>query len=71
MLRQVLIINNSLAGIFQLLPIVESLRFRQLRLLIQLIVILLLLFYSKTIFAIGTCTEPEMACDIPVMEHEV
>ncbi|EJW78293.1 hypothetical protein WUBG_10800 [Wuchereria bancrofti] len=62
MLRQALIIIDSLAGIFQLLPIVESLRFRQLRILIQLIFILLLLFYAKTIFAIGICTQPEMAC---------
>uniref|UniRef100_A0AAF5RX36 Uncharacterized protein n=1 Tax=Wuchereria bancrofti TaxID=6293 RepID=A0AAF5RX36_WUCBA len=71
MLRQALIIIDSLAGIFQLLPIVESLRFRQLRILIQLIFILLLLFYAKTIFAIGICTQPEMACGVPVMEHEV
>ncbi|EFO20184.1 hypothetical protein LOAG_08308 [Loa loa] len=61
MLRQALIID-SLADIFQLLLIAPSLRFRQRRISVQLIFILLLLLSAKAILAIGICAQPEIAC---------
>uniref|UniRef100_A0A0R3S3T8 Uncharacterized protein n=1 Tax=Elaeophora elaphi TaxID=1147741 RepID=A0A0R3S3T8_9BILA len=58
MFRETLIIDNVI-GVFQLLSLLPS---QHLRIFIQLVSALFLLFSPKVAYASGICAQPEMAC---------